>query len=93
MKFASKEPMIRCFQLFYGTRECENMSSVTSRNDFIVEKYSVKLQETIFTVCNKIQEKIKKRSQLFCINIFKLYVTICDTMYFADKKVNSIHLS
>jgi hypothetical protein len=35
-----------------------------------------------------------KMVQLFCLNIFKSYFTICDIMFFADKnKVNSIPLS
>jgi hypothetical protein len=25
-----------CFQMLYGTRDCENMSSVTSRKDFLM---------------------------------------------------------
>jgi hypothetical protein len=39
--------------------ECENISSATSRTDFIMQNYSVKKQETIFTVCIELQEKIK----------------------------------
>jgi hypothetical protein len=31
-----------CFQIFYGTRDYENMSSVTSRKDFIMQNCSVK---------------------------------------------------
>jgi hypothetical protein len=30
----------------------------------------------------------KKRKQLvFCLNIFKSYITICDIMFFVDKKL------
>jgi hypothetical protein len=44
----------------YGTREWENISSVTSRNNFIMQNYSVKEWETIFTVRIKIRRKNKK---------------------------------
>jgi hypothetical protein len=64
------------------------------QNDFIMQNYSVKKQETIFTVCIKITRKIKNRVYIFYLNIFKSYVIICNTVYLADKnKVNSIHLS
>jgi hypothetical protein len=41
------------FQMFYGKRDCENMSSVTSRKDFITQNCSVKKWDVIFTICIK----------------------------------------
>jgi hypothetical protein len=46
-----------CFQLFYGTQEWENMSSLTSRNDFVMQKYSVEKHGAFFTESNKITRK------------------------------------
>jgi hypothetical protein len=36
----NKDP--KPFQLVYGTRECENISSARSRSDFIMQNYSMK---------------------------------------------------
>jgi hypothetical protein len=47
-----------CFQMFYGTREWESMSSVTSRNDFVMQKYSVKKQGAFFY---SMQQNYKKK--------------------------------
>jgi hypothetical protein len=41
-------------------RECENISSVTGRNDFIMQDCYVKKWETVFQYASKLQEKIKK---------------------------------
>jgi hypothetical protein len=57
VKLASRELNDYCFQLFYGTRECENIPSVRSRSDFIMHNYYVKKLEAIFTVCIKIRRK------------------------------------
>jgi hypothetical protein len=97
VKLASREPDdFIASNCFYGTRECKNISSVTSRNDFIMQNYSLKKQETIFTVHIKItrkNEKKKKHRITFCPTIFKSYIIICNTMYFTHKnKVNLIHL-
>jgi hypothetical protein len=56
--------MILLIPTFYGTRDCENMTSVTSRNNFIMQNYSVNMWETIFTVCIKITRQILSKTSL-----------------------------
>jgi hypothetical protein len=41
----------------FGTIEYENMSSVASRNDFIMQNYYLKKRETIFAAGIKIRRK------------------------------------
>jgi hypothetical protein len=78
----------------YGTREYENMSNITSRNDFIMQNYYVKKQKTIFTVQITIKRKQRKHGISFLSKILKSCVIICDTMAFTDNsKVDSIRLS
>jgi hypothetical protein len=57
VKLAGREINDYCFQVFYGSRECENISSVSSRSDFIMQNYYVKKQGAIFTVRIKIKRK------------------------------------
>jgi hypothetical protein len=54
-----------CFKLFYGTRESEYMSSITSRNYFVMQKYSVKKQEAFLQYATKLQEKLKTEYNFF----------------------------
>jgi hypothetical protein len=63
------------------------MSSVTSRSDFIMQNHFMKKRVTLLY-------NTYKKSKLFCLNIFKSYIRVCNIMVFADKnKVNSIPLS
>jgi hypothetical protein len=50
-------PITLLFPVVYGTRECENILSVTSKSDFIMQNYYVKKWETIFTIHIKIARK------------------------------------
>jgi hypothetical protein len=68
------------------------MASVTNRNDFIMQNHSEEVGKSFVQHASKLPPK--KNSITFYLNIFKSYVTICDTMLFADKKkVNNIPLS
>jgi hypothetical protein len=49
--------LLYCFQLVYGTREFENISSARSRSDFIMWNYFMKKQGKDFTICIKITRK------------------------------------
>jgi hypothetical protein len=66
------------FQMLYGTRNCKNMSSVTSRKDFTMQHCFVR----------------KRKSMIFLSKYFNSSLIICTTIFFADKnKVNLVHLS
>jgi hypothetical protein len=57
VKLARRESMILLLPAVYNTSECENMSIIKSRNDFMMQIYSVKKRKAFSTVCNKITRK------------------------------------
>ena len=73
------------------TPETADMSSVTRRNDFIMQNHFEKNRESLpFNKHNNYTQKCVT----FLPNILKSYIIISDIMFFAEEnKINSIPLS
>jgi hypothetical protein len=58
--------------MFYDTRDCGRMSSVTSSNDFIMQNHFMKKRDTLLYGTNQITETNKQKDNNFFAKDFQI---------------------